>query len=100
MKDIFSIILSLYLISAGLGLGCNSKQNVSTANFNGIGEQIRKARLGRELSQEQLADSIQISAAALSLIEDGLASPLPHKLKQIKLILNSHFDWDSSAVVF
>jgi len=92
-----------YLLLFGLGLllaGCESKQNVANLPANPIGEQIRRARLAQQISQQQLADSLRMSALSLSLIEDGFASPLPYKIKQMEQMLNTRFDWDSSAVVF
>jgi len=92
-----------YLLLFCLGLllsGCESKQNVANLANNPIGEQIRKARLSQQISQQQLADSLRMSAVSLSLIEDGFASPLPYKLKQMERMLNTRFDWDSSAVIF
>ncbi len=92
-----------FFVVALLALGiwaCGSKQNVVNPPLNPIGEQIRKVRLAQQISQQQLADSLGVSAVSLSLIEDGFASPLPYKLKQMEQILNTKFDWDSSAVIF
>ena len=79
----YFLIVMLFLIC--FLPNCQPKQNV--LNDNQIGEQIRKARLTKQLSQQNLADSLQISAAALSLIEDGFAAALPSSLKKIETIL-------------
>jgi ribosome-binding protein aMBF1 (putative translation factor) len=49
-----------------------------------IGEQIRYERISKGLSQKELADAVKLSAEVLSLVEDGLATPLPSKVAAIQ----------------
>lgn len=52
-----------------------------------VGERIRAARLERQMSQSQLATAVGMSQDALSLVEDGLASPVPEKLGELEKVL-------------
>jgi transcriptional regulator with XRE-family HTH domain len=45
-----------------------------------VGEQIRSHRIQQGMTQQALADKVNISQNSLSLIEDGLATPIHTKL--------------------
>ena len=62
-----------------------------------IGDQIRTERLKQNISQLQLASAIDMEITSLSLIEDGLATPVKEKIKAIEEHLNVTFVWDSTA---
>ncbi|MGH1339118.1 MAG: helix-turn-helix domain-containing protein [Aureispira sp.] len=55
--------------------------------YKSIGGQIRTERLKQGISQQQLADEVGITQGSLSLIEDGLATPIHNKLLDIEAYL-------------
>lgn len=55
--------------------------------YKSIGGQIRTERLKQGISQQQLADEVGITQSSLSLIEDGLATPIHNKLLDIEAYL-------------
>lgn len=55
--------------------------------YKSIGGQIRTERLKQGISQQQLADQVGITQGSLSLIEDGLATPIHNKLLDIEAFL-------------
>ena len=56
--------------------------------YKSIGSQIREQRLVRGMTQLDLADSVGITQNGLSLIEDGLATPIHTKL----ILIQNFFD--------
>ncbi|MCH2046565.1 MAG: helix-turn-helix domain-containing protein [Saprospiraceae bacterium] len=58
-----------------------------------IGEQIRAARIEKGISQEELANAIEMTQSSLSLIEDGLATPVQEKLVAIETYLGVRFEY-------
>ena len=73
-------------------LSCQSSKNAETLHdtrmqYRSIGEQIRKERIDRGLSQKELADAVKMSQETLSLIEDGFATPIQHKMVAIEEFL-------------
>lgn len=86
-----SILCCLFLACFILGLSsCNRAKNAEVATlfskeqYRSIGEQIRKERIRRGMTQLQLAEAVSLSQNALSLIEDGLATPIQHKIIAIE----------------
>lgn len=57
---------------------------LTNEQYRSIGEQIRKERIIKGLTQKELADAVSISQNALSLIEDGLATPIHQKIVAIE----------------
>lgn len=55
--------------------------------YKSIGAQIRIERLHQGISQQQLADEVGLTQSSLSLIEDGLATPIHNKLLDIERYL-------------
>ncbi len=90
-------VLGLLLV---LSTACNRVNKPETSlvlteeQYRSIGEQIRAERIKKGLSQQQLAEAVSISQNALSLIEDGLATPIYHKITaiqeylQVELVFN------------
>jgi ribosome-binding protein aMBF1 (putative translation factor) len=77
-----------YLSVSFLLISCsNSKLTTMSYKIPSLGEQIRQYRLYKGISQEDLAKAIQISQNSLSLIEDGLATPLHNKITAIEAFL-------------
>lgn len=62
-----------------------------------LGENLKKFRLQRELTQEQLADVLGVSAQAVSRWENGTTYPditlLPTIRATLKLLLTSLWEW-------
>lgn len=55
-----------------------------------FGEQIRKLRKERKLSQEQLADEAHIERSYMGTIERGERNPTLHKVYKIAKALKTH----------
>ena len=53
-----------------------------------LGKRIKELRLARKLTQEQLAEIINIGAASLSKIEIGMNRPTDENLEKIAQALN------------
>lgn len=85
----------LFFISLSFLLYLSACKNNSLPQ---IGEQIRTERLKQNISQIQLAEAIDMEISSLSLIEDGLATPIKEKIKAIEEHLNTTFVWDSTAI--
>ncbi len=67
---------------------CQAKTTLSeTELYKSIGSQIRTERLKQGISQQQLADEVGLTQSSLSLIEDGLATPIHNKLLDIERYL-------------
>jgi transcriptional regulator with XRE-family HTH domain len=78
---------NILLLSIGLILLFSCQSNtakLSPSFYKSIGGQIRTIRLEQGMSQQALADSVGITQNALSLIEDGLATPIHTKLIAIE----------------
>jgi ribosome-binding protein aMBF1 (putative translation factor) len=68
----------------------NAKLVIKTKEYSDqstMGEVIRKQRMIKGMTQEELARAVDISQNSLSLIEDGYATPIFHKMKVIESIL-------------
>lgn len=84
----------IFLLSFFL-MACGGSATIDDRSFyKNIGSQIRKERLLKGLSQQALADSVSITQNSLSLIEDGLATPIHTKLINIQTVLNVKFEID------
>ncbi len=82
------IFLLVFLLQS-----CTPSEGTDATNFyKTVGSQIRKERLERGLSQQDLADSVNITQNSLSLIEDGLATPIHTKLIDIQNFLDVKFE--------
>jgi len=81
----FFLLLSMLVVCS-----CNSAKNTDSYDvltkeqYRSIGEQIRKERINKGMTQQQLAEGVSLSQNALSLIEDGLATPIQHKIVAIE----------------
>jgi DNA-binding XRE family transcriptional regulator len=91
-KRYFFSLKILFLLSFLLLSACSDKPKTIS-----IGEQIRQARLKQNISQSQLATAVGLDAANLSLIEDGLATPIRPKIEAIQVYLQTQFTLDSTA---
>lgn len=94
-KSTFLLIFILFCL-----FGCQSSptEQRDAAFYKSIGTQIRAARLEQGLSQATLADSVSISQSSLSLIEDGMASPIATKLVDIEAFLQTTFVIDGQQI--
>ena len=84
----YRLILMMILIS--LFMACSNENEVKMGKqfYVSVGEQIREHRISIGLSQQELADSVNITQNSLSLIEDGLATPIHTKL----ILIQDFFD--------
>lgn len=88
LSRIFLLVLGMYVLIACKGANVEeSNQNF----YKSIGVQIREQRLNKGISQQDLADAVGISQNGLSLIEDGLATPIHTKLIAIQDYLDITF---------
>jgi|TARA_R110000803_G_scaffold64080_1_gene124901 ribosome-binding protein aMBF1 (putative translation factor) len=67
------------------------EETLEKTDYVSIGEQIRKERLKQNLSQQELADKVNMTQNALSKVEDGLATPIHMKLFEIQDVLGVEF---------
>ena len=76
-----------------LGTSCRSKEapKLDPQFYKSIGFQIREQRILKGISQQELADAVEITQNGLSLIEDGLATPIHTKLIAIQDYLDVEF---------
>lgn len=70
---------------------CNSTKTVDSSFYKSIGEQIRENRIEQGISQDELAEAVGLSQNSLSLIEDGLATPIHDKILDIQFYLEAEF---------
>lgn len=77
---VFFSILFLFLAS------CKSSKPSKTEleTYRMIGEKIRTERIKRGMTQAELSKAVGLSQNSLSLIEDGLATPIEHKIEAIE----------------
>lgn len=76
-------------------MACQQNTEDKTLNaYQHIGIQIRQERLAHGLSQQQLADAVGMTQTSLSLIEDGLATPIHTKIIAIQDYLSMTFELD------
>ncbi|MCP4442129.1 MAG: helix-turn-helix transcriptional regulator [Aureispira sp.] len=72
-------------------IACNSTKSVDSNFYKSIGEQIRESRIDQNISQEELAEAVGLTQNSLSLIEDGLATPIHDKILDIQYYLETEF---------
>lgn len=85
----------VFTLMLGLLSACQSSSTqTSKALYQHIGKQIREERLAQGLSQQQLADAVGMTQSSLSLIEDGLATPIHTKIIAIQEHLHMQFEFD------
>lgn len=81
---VFFVLLLMGLYSCNTSKKSDNIDVLTKEQYRSIGEQIRKERLRKGMSQQQLAEAVSLSQSALSLIEDGLATPIQHKIIAIE----------------
>jgi DNA-binding XRE family transcriptional regulator len=86
----------LLVFAANLFMACESSKEKSLNEdlHKTIGAQIREERLQKGISQQDLADAIGVTQNGLSLIEDGLATPIHTKLIAIQNHLGVKFKFN------
>lgn len=83
----------VYMLMLCLLVACQSMGSTSSSEmYRHIGQQIRAERLAQGISQQQLADEVNMTQSSLSLIEDGLATPIHTKIIAIQKYLNLTFE--------
>lgn len=79
---------------------CTENDQKLNENFyKCVGRQIREVRIERGLNQLQLSDSVGISQHALSLIEDGFATPHHDKILDIQNFLDTVFILENNKTI-
>ncbi|WMX13030.1 helix-turn-helix transcriptional regulator [Aureispira sp. CCB-E] len=86
----------LLVFAANLFIACEAaqKQDLGKDFYKSIGAQIREERLQKGISQQDLADAVGVTQNGLSLIEDGLATPIHTKLIAIQNYLDVKFKFN------
>jgi len=86
----------LLVFASILVIACemSQKKNLGDDFYKTIGAQIREERLQKGISQQDLADAIGVTQNGLSLIEDGLATPIHTKLISIQNYLDVKFKFN------
>ena len=92
------MLLRIYLLVLVVGVfsacGSGNKDKSNSEYYKSIGLQIREERLARGISQQELANAVGISQNGLSLIEDGLATPIHTKIIAIQNYFGVEFEVD------
>ena len=88
----------LVVLWSCLFLSCENKVADSIDLSAHIGPQIRAIRLERGMTQEALASVIGIDQNALSLIEDGMATPIHSKLIDIETYFDTIFKIEGERI--
>ena len=88
-------ILLLVLLGVLIG-ACNapSQGKLDQSFYQTIGFQIREQRILKGIGQQELADAVGMTQNGLSLIEDGMATPIHTKLIAIQNYLQITFEID------
>jgi DNA-binding XRE family transcriptional regulator len=76
----FFLILFFFLASCTTSKPSPKEQEI----YQAIGEKIRTERIKRGMTQAELSAAVGMSQNSLSLIEDGLATPIEHKIEAIE----------------
>ena len=66
----------------------NYREEIMSIDYNIVGERIKKARLEKQLTQENIAEKLNVSVAFLSRIERGTSHINLKRLHQICSILD------------
>ena len=77
---------------------CTTSKTVDSNFYKSIGEQIRESRIEQGISQQELAEAVGLSQSSLSLIEDGLATPIHEKILDIQFYLETEFKVDGKKI--
>jgi DNA-binding XRE family transcriptional regulator len=85
---IFLLVLGVVILTA---CGGGNEKKLGKEFYKTIGYQIRAQRLVKGISQQKLADAVGVTQNSLSLIEDGLATPIHTKLIAIQQYLEVEF---------
>lgn len=85
------IFLLVLIVGGIMACGGAKEEKLNQEFYKKIGTQIREERLNKGLSQQDLADAVGITQNGLSLIEDGLATPIHTKLIAIQDYLGVRF---------
>lgn len=90
----YRIFLLVFVANLFIACGASEKKDLNTDFYKTIGAQIREERLLQGVSQQDLADAVGVTQNGLSLIEDGLATPIHTKLIAIQNYLNVKFKFN------
>jgi DNA-binding XRE family transcriptional regulator len=90
----YRIFLLVIVANLFIACGTTEKKDLNTDFYKTIGAQIREARLEQGVSQQDLADAVGVTQNGLSLIEDGLATPIHTKLIAIQNYLEVQFKFN------
>ena len=58
-----------------------------------LGKKIKIARIEKDMSQEQLAEAIQIKQKSISRYETGSAIPPLEAMQKMSIVLNKSFEY-------
>ena len=87
----YRIFLLVFVANLFIACEATEKKDLNTDFYKTIGAQIREERLHQGVSQQDLADAVGVTQNGLSLIEDGMATPIHTKLIAIQNHLNVTF---------
>ncbi|CAA6829116.1 MAG: Unknown protein [uncultured Aureispira sp.] len=90
----YRIFLLVFVANLFMGCGATESKDLNPDFYKTIGAQIREARLEQGVSQQDLADEVGVTQNGLSLIEDGLATPIHTKLIAIQNYLDVEFKFN------
>lgn len=90
----YRIFLLVFVANLFIACEATEKKDLNTDFYKTIGAQIREARLQQGVSQQELADAVGVTQNGLSLIEDGLATPIHTKLIAIQNYLEVQFKFN------
>jgi ribosome-binding protein aMBF1 (putative translation factor) len=87
----YRIFLLVFVANLFIACEATEKKDLNPDFYKTIGAQIREERLQQGVSQQDLADAVGVTQNGLSLIEDGMATPIHTKLIAIQKHLNVKF---------
>lgn len=87
----------IIFIALGFSSSCNKTENLPTTP-DGIGQQIKEARMNIGVSQEELASAIGLSKENLQTIEKGVAVPTRDIIVEIEETLGIEIILDSATI--
>lgn len=90
----YRIFLLVFAVNFFVACESSKKKDMETDFYKSIGTQIREERIQRGISQQDLADAVGVTQNGLSLIEDGLATPIHTKLIAIQNYLEVKFKFN------
>lgn len=78
------ILLLMFSLLVLFACSTPKEKKLDRAFYKTVGFQIREQRLLKDLTQQEFADEVGLTQNGLSLIEDGLATPIHSKLISIQ----------------